>query len=268
MLKEQRLDQILHLLEQNGSVEVNQLCTLFDVTRMTIRRDLNELEAAGKIVRTHGGAVYSEGDILLEKPLSLRMHTENAKKEAIAAFAASTIENGDKLFMNSGTTVYMLARDIDNSHRLMVVTNGLNIATELSTRTNVSLIVIGGELRKDILATTGNLAENMIGLFNFAKAYIGVTAIGPDGRLYHASLIETGMYRQLRELAGRLYILADSGKLGHEDFVCVGQLEPGDILITDEGASPELVAVYEELGATVLCTKLPETQEAPDEPAS
>ena len=91
MLKEKREEQILELLEQHGSVEVSELCTLFGVTKMTIRRDLDKLESEGKISRIHGGAVLSNTDVLLEKPLYVRLNTNTELKERIARKALTLI---------------------------------------------------------------------------------------------------------------------------------------------------------------------------------
>ncbi len=252
MLKEKREEQILELLEQHGSVEVSELCTLFGVTKMTIRRDLDKLESEGKISRIHGGAVLSNTDVLLEKPLYVRLNTNTELKERIARKALTLIHDGDKIFLSSGTTVYSLSRLLDNSRRLLVVTDGLNTALELSKRTNISIIVVGGELRSNTLATTGSFAEHMIRQFSFETAYIGVTAISSDGALYHGSLVEIGLYAELSQIAKKRVILADSAKLGRNDFVCVGHLRPGDTLITDSAAPQELLSIYADLGVTII----------------
>ncbi len=254
MLKEQREEHILKLLEQHGSVEVSQLCNLFNVTKMTIRRDLDALENQGKVTRTHGGAVLNNTDILLEKPLYVRLNTNTEHKDRIAAKAASLISDGEKIFLSSGTTVFSLAKQLDNARRLLVVTDGLNTALELSKRTNISIIVIGGELRNNTLATTGSFAEDMIRQFKFEAAYMGVTSISADGSLYHGSLVEIGLYKVLAEISKRRIIMADSAKLGKDDFVCVGKLRPGDTLITNDEAPPELIKTYRDLGVDVILT--------------
>ena len=237
MLKEQREEQILQLLEQHGSVEVSQLCNLFGVTKMTIRRDLDKLENEGKISRTHGGAV---------------LNTNTEHKERIARRAAAMISDGQKIFLSSGTTVFTLARQLDNSRRLLIVTDGLNTALELSKRTNISIIIIGGELRSNTLATTGSFAEGMIREFKFETAYIGVTSIGTDGSLHHGSLVEIGLYKVLAEISKKLVIMADSDKLGKDDFVCVGKLKSGDTLITDSDADPDIVKLYRDMGVEII----------------
>lgn len=252
MLKEQREEQILMLLEQQGSVEVARLCEILGVTKMTVRRDLDKLEKEGKITRIHGGATLNNPDVLLEKPLALRLHTNAESKRGIAAVAISLLKDGDKVFFSSGTTVYNMARLLDNSKRLLVVTDGLNTAIELAKRTNISIIITGGEVKNNTLAMTGHFADEMIAQFQFETAFLGVTSIAADGTFYHGSLVEVGMFKALEAATKKRVLLADSHKLGKTDFLSVGKLRSGDILITDEGVDPEIAKNYEDMGVEVI----------------
>ncbi|MGL4606309.1 MAG: DeoR/GlpR family DNA-binding transcription regulator [Eubacteriaceae bacterium] len=251
MGKNQRKKQILQLLEQRGTVEVSQLCTLFHVTPMTIRRDLDTLEAQGIIMRTHGGAILNNTDVLLEKPIHLRLNADVKIKESLGTLAAALLKDGEKIFISSGSTIYHFSKLIDNSKRLLVVTDGLNVATELNSRNKISIIVIGGELRENTLSTTGSFAEEMIQQFSFDTAYLGVTSIDHEGNLYHASTVEIGLYKHLSRLSQKVIVLAAASKLGKKDFVCVGKLKPNDLLITDFSADPNLINHYRDLGIEV-----------------
>lgn len=251
MLKQDRQAQILQLLQQQGRVEVRQLCALFGVAKMTIRRDLETLAQQGKLSRTHGGAVPLDSDLLLEAPFALRLEQEADRKDRIARLAAQGIADGEKLFLSSGSTAFSLAQHLDNSKRLLVVTDGLNAALELSRRTSISVIVVGGELRPNTLSTTGAFAEDMLRQFTFEAAYLGVTGLGRDGRLYHGSLVERGLFEALSACTRRRVILADTRKIGREDFVAVGQLGANDTLITNDDAPEDCLAAYRELGVNV-----------------
>ena len=110
---------------------------------MTIRRDLDKLENEGKISRTHGGAVLNNTDILLEKPLYVRLNTNTEHKERIARRAAAMISDGQKIFSELRHHCLYPGAQLDNSRRLLIVTDGLNTALELSKRTNISIIIIG-----------------------------------------------------------------------------------------------------------------------------
>ena len=252
MLKEERQRQVLEILRTKGRVEVTELCQVFNVTNMTIRRDLDDLERAGLLIRSRGGALLSDTNMLVEHPFNIRLNEKKEQKMAIASAAAGSIKDGRKVFLGSGTTVWYLAQRIDNSRRLIIVTDAINIAAELVTRPSITIIQIGGELRPNTYSTVGAFAEDMMRQFICQHAYIGVTGIGLDGSLYVASVAEAGLFRTVFETSHSIYVLADSSKLGVEDFVIIGKLQTNYTLITDSGADPALVANYQNMGITVV----------------
>ena len=251
MSKKQRLEQIEKIVNRRGTIEISKLGETFGVTQMTIRRDLDELEAEGKIIRTRGGAMINNQDALRESPVYLRMNERSALKERLGEKAAMQLRDGQKVLIGSGSTICPFARMVDNTCRLIVVTQSLDIALELSTRSNISIIIIGGELRSNTLSTSGTMADQSLAHFRFDNSFLGVTAIDAEGRLYDRSLIEQGLYGQIRDLSPRITIIADSSKIGQTDFVQVGQLEKGDILVTDDGIDPEIKKGFEERGIVI-----------------
>jgi len=252
MTKEKRLEQIMSLLLSLGSVDINQLSENFDVAKMTIRRDLYELEKRKLIIRTHGGAMLANTDNMFERPFAERLKLNRDKKSAIVKYANTTIHSGDKIFIASGTTMHLLALAIDNSRKLFVVTNSLHIASELVTRSNISIIMIGGELRSNTLSATGTIADNMAAQFQCTSAYMGVNAIDADGNIYLGSTSENGIFHINYEQVENFYILADSTKLGKKDFVNFAKLKRGVTLITDSMADPEMIKNYKDMGAKVV----------------
>lgn len=256
MLKQTRLEQIIKLLNSNGSVEINQLCRLFNVTEMTVRRDLDELAKEGRVIRTHGGAMLSEDNILVEKPFEVRMCSNYEQKNAIAKKALSMIEDGSKIFFNSSSTVFCLANNINNTHRLIIATEAINIANELNTRSNVSVIQIGGELRKNTISCIGYFTEEMLKHFRFDAAFIGINAIDNEGKLYCGSIYEMGIYKNVFASSKKVIVLADSTKLGHQDFTCIGSINDIDTLITDSNIPKDLLKRYREMNINVLIAEL------------
>lgn len=256
MLKKDRLDQIIKLLQSKGVVEVSALCRIFRVTEMTVRRDLDELSEKGLIIRTHGGAILSEDNILVEQPYEARLLLNSEKKEAIAKAALDIIKDGQKIYLDSGTTTLALARAIDNTQRLVIITNAINIAMELNMRLNISVISIGGELRKNALSCTGHFAEDMIKKLRVDLAFTGVGGLGENGELYSGSIVEAGVKQLLMEISNQTVILADSSKIGHEDFVSFGNLKDIDYLITDSKAPAHILDKYREMGVQVIIADL------------
>ena len=251
MTNHNRQEQILQLLNAKGELQVSELASLFNVNPITIRRDLDILESTGKLTRSRGKAILNQSDIMHEKPFDSRIKTNAEQKIKIARLAHSFIRQGEHIFVGSGSTLYYFSKTIDNSKRLWIITDAINSAAELSSRNNVSVFVIGGELTNHTLTTTGSYAESMIQDLQFDTAYIYSTSIDCNGFFYHRSFAEHSIYKHLPQQSKQLVLLADSSKLGQKSFVKVGQLRAGDILITDNGISPQQIKKYEDLGISV-----------------
>jgi len=251
MLKETRHEKILLLLREQGSIQVSKLCSDLQVTPMTIRRDLNELENEGKLLRTHGGALLTNPEENQTTSFFLRSHVQMEQKDRIAQAAAHEIKAGQKLFLGSGTTVYTLSRRVHTIPNLTVVTDSIPLANELSPLPNIHSVMIGGELDSTTLSSTGNMAENMLVHFKFDAAYVSITAIDFDGQMYLNSITEFGIMQVIFSIVDKVYLLVDSSKIGRQDFVCIGKIIPGYTIITD--AIPnEYKKNYEEMDVRTI----------------
>ena len=181
-----------------------------------------------------------------------------AAKKAIAKIALEYIVDGTKLFFNSSSSVLCLVNLIDNSRRLMIATDTISIADELNKRANVTVIQIGGELCKNTLSSSGYMAEAMLRQFHFDTAIVGIKAIDHQGDLYCSSIAERGIYEALFDTADRIIVLADSGKIGHKDFVKVCNMKSIDTLITDENIPEEHLKTFRENGFNVRLAQIAE----------
>jgi len=251
-MKEQRIAQLMVILERLGTIQISQACEIFGVAPMTIRRDLDYLEGQGLISRTHGGARLISNSSLVERSFGERLTIQTEYKQAIARLASSTIYSGERIFISSGSTMHFLTFFLDNSRSLFVITNSLHIASELVNRSNITLIMIGGEVRHNTLSVTGALADDMVSKFHCNKAYMGLTSIDGEGNLYLGSMTEAGILATQFKNTPECYLLADYTKLGKKDFVQVGKLGPRTKLITNANADRALLAAYKEMGTEIL----------------
>lgn len=241
MLKEERLKDIAAMLQTNGRVEVANLCRIFNVTEMTIRRDLNDLAEQEIAVRSHGGAILAPDTMLTERPYELRISHNLAQKEAIAREALPFIHDGDRVYFDSSTTAYCLARLIPNAQKFLAVTDTLATAIELNARSNVKVVCLGGELKKTTGSCTGTFADSMLKTMHFNTAFIGLPRISPNGVLSTSSMGELTIKRSVLERSSQVVILVDSSKLGNPDFLEIGHISEVDVLITDERMPQEFV---------------------------
>ena len=261
MLKKNRLNQILSIVQSKGAVEVSALCRIFGVTEMTIRRDLDELAKKELILRTHGGGILPEDNVLIEKPYEVRSLKNIGKKNAIAEAALKFIKDGQKIIVDSGSTMFLLAKLLNNRHQIMVITNANNIAAELNMRTNISVVSIGGELRKNAFYCVGFFEEEMLKKIRADLGFIGINGIDENGEMYCGSIVEMGIKSGIIQSAERKILLVDSSKIGKSEFVSFGNLRMIDYLITDSNAPSTLIRKYEKMGVEVITAEVNNNKE-------
>jgi DeoR family transcriptional regulator of aga operon len=249
MQQPDRLGAIMERLSLDGSVSVVDIARELEVSPATVRRDLQLLEKQRLLGRTHGGAVPQ--GVLYELPLRYKSTRQPEQKRRIAREAASRVLDGWAIGLTGGTTTTEVARALVDRPRLTVVTNALNIASEIAVRPNLKLVVTGGVARAESYELVGPIAEASLQGLNLDMAFLAVDGISPAAGLTTHHEIEAGTNRALIERAGRVTVVADSSKLGKVAFARICQVTDVDELITDDGADPAAVAALQERGLTV-----------------
>lgn len=242
MNKTDRLQDIQEILTKNGRVEVSNLCRIFNVSEMTIRRDLNILVKNGVAIRSHGGALLFSPSILNERAYELRSNAHIPEKKAIARAALNYITSGIHCFFDSSSTVYNLARIMPNDEKLIVVTDTLKTAIELNNRTNVEVIMIGGEIRKSTYSATGIFAEKMLESMNFDVAFLGISSITMEGDITTTTTTDFQTKSTVLRNSKTKILMFDSSKISSKpDFLLICNIVKFDIIITDSGIPDEFV---------------------------
>src|SRR5438876_107187 len=249
MRQAERLETILEWLSGNGSVNVADISDELGVSAATIRRDLDLLERQRLLARTHGGAV-AQG-VLYELPLRYKSARHQEEKLRIAREAATRVADGHAVGLTGGTTTTEVARALVEHQRLTVVTNALNIASELAVRPNLKLVVTGGVARSESYELVGPLAEASLAGLNLDVAFVGVDGISREAGLTTHHEVEAHTNRALIERARRVVVVADSSKIGRVAFARICEVDRVEALITDEAADPGAVAVLKERGVEV-----------------
>src|ERR1700691_1023068 len=168
MMAEERRTQILQTVRRAGRVRVNELASRFSTSAVTIRNDLNELHQRGLVLRSHGGAVLPD-KILRESPVRERLKAYSDEKRRIGAMAATLINDGETIILDSGTTTLEIARQIKNKRGPQIITNGVNIAAELLDARGVQTFIVGGTVRGDSASILGRSTEDMLEQFRADK---------------------------------------------------------------------------------------------------
>jgi DeoR family transcriptional regulator, aga operon transcriptional repressor len=245
----ERLSTIIERLAENGSLTVADLASSLNASTATIRRDLQLLERQRLLSRTHGGAVPS--GVLYELPLRYKGARHHAEKLRIASEAAGRVVEGEAVGLTGGTTTSEVARALVHAPRLTVVTNALNIASELAVRPNLKLVVTGGMARPESYELVGPIAETSLEGLNLDLVFVGVDGISLRNGLTTHHEVEAHTNLALIDRARRVIVVADSSKIGEVAFARICDLSRAHELITDSGADPEALAAIEDAGVTV-----------------
>ena len=249
MQQAERLGAIMERLSLDGSINVVEIARELEVSSATVRRDLRLLEDQRLLGRIHGGAVPQ--GVLYELPLRYKSTRQPEQKRRIAREAATRVVDGWAIGLTGGTTTTEVARALVDRTRLTIVTNALNIASEIAVRPNLKLVVTGGVARAESYELVGPIAEASLEGLNLDMVFLSVDGISPEAGLTTHHEIEAGTDRALIERASRVTVVADSSKIGKVAFARICQLGDVDELITDDGADPVAVAAFEDRGVTV-----------------
>lgn len=213
-----RKEQILFFMRGKNFVTVDELCSALFVSGATIRRDLRDLEESRQIRRTRGGALLVEG-IANEDPLVIREGRNETQKRVIAAQAAKRVKDGMTLFLDSSSTVFMLARNLEGVSNLRVITNGLKICLLLSERNDLALMCTGGTLRAGSKSLVGQSAVEYVRRLNADAVFMSSRGFSLAGGSTEATEEECFIKREFIKNSKERYLLCDSSKMGN-DYLC------------------------------------------------
>ena len=239
MNKSERCLSILDMLQKQRKVEVNDLAEKFGISEMTIRRDLNFLAQQYNITRTHGGAMMAEQPVVRMISFDESRISHKEAKERIAARAAALVRNGQRIFIDAGSTTRIILNYLDEDTRAVIVTNHLKVAERALQFANLSVIMLGGEMIRITNCSSGTVAEEQLEKHQLDTAFLGAAAIGTDGGLYDGYSPEARFKRSIFSVAKKIYILADSSKFNTYDLNSFASLSQVNGVITDSGIDEE-----------------------------
>jgi DeoR/GlpR family transcriptional regulator of sugar metabolism len=244
-----RFNAILATLQRTGSVSVDELSQQLHVTVVTVRRDLGELERQGRLRRTHGGAVSIEP--LFYEPFRHDTSFQDMlssfadEKRRIARAAADLVQPGETIAVSGGTTTTEVVRSLKALKGISIITNTVNVAMELSSYKDIEVVVTGGHLRGNWFSLVGPLASSAAEMLFADTMFIGVDGIDIKQGLTCTHPAEAEVLRKLVGHSKRRIVVADHSKLGAVAKWLLCPVSEINMLITDRGASDEIVAQFE-----------------------
>src|SRR5262249_53640545 len=244
-----RLEPILECLSGTGSVTDADSSDELGVSAATVRRDLDVLEGKRLLARTHGGAV-AQG-VLYELPLRYKGGRNREEKLRIAREAATRVAAGHAVGLTGGTTTTEVARALVDHQRLTLVTNALNIASEMAVRPSLKLVVTGGVARSESYELVGPIAEASLAGLNLDIVFVGADGVSLEAGLTTHHEVEAHTNRSLIERSRSIVVVADGSKTGLVAFAQLCEIATVNELITAQSANPRTLTALSDAGVRV-----------------
>ncbi len=233
MLKDERYDEILKILDESKYISASELSKRLYVSLPTIRRDLAELHKRGQVIRSHGGAKKVQAESIVA-PLNFRKTVNSIKKRQLCKAAADMINDNDIIFIDSSTTTLQMAECIDDKSHVTVITNGITLATMLAKK-GVKTYCTGGEIFENSLAHYGSFAEEFILKFNIDKMFFSCYGINENGMLTDPSLPETQIRKIAINQSKKTVFMCDESKFALSAPYNLMPIQKLDHIITNTG---------------------------------
>ncbi len=247
----ERRNYVLQRLNEEGHVAVGDLAERFDVSAVTIRKDLGYLEGRNMLVRTHGGAI-ANNHFAYDLPFEEKAKRHEQEKKRIGARAAEMVDERDIIILDAGTTTLNIFRSLRATQHLKIATNSVLIAIEALRRPGLDLILLGGALRASSASVVGPYAEEMLRDHSFRKLFLAGDGFDIAYGLTTTDDYEASLNRLMIAAAEKTIVTVDSSKFGRRGLCRICGLEAIDAVVTDEGAPPAAVDGLEEQGVEVI----------------
>lgn len=243
----ERQNQIMARIQREGEVRINDLKEPFQVTEMTIRRDLEKLEHLGLVRRTLGGCIPVTIDISLKERKTVMID----EKMKIGRIAAELVLPGQSIFIDGGTTTLEIARHLKPHSEITVVTNAINVAEELMEK-QIYTLVIGGMLLEKTLSLVGPIAVETLQKMAFDQIFLGTTGFSLQHGFSNSNVFEAELKKKAIQKAAKVNIVIDHSKFGASLLVSFAELSDVHRIVTDKPIGDELAEACKQQGVDVI----------------
>ncbi|MFI6100526.1 DeoR/GlpR family DNA-binding transcription regulator [Lentzea sp. NPDC051213] len=254
MLPQSRRELILRTLRQDGPSEVRSLAAKLGVSQATIRRDLEQLDADGKLTRVYGGAMnLVVGDIDtddVDDPFAQVAAERAEARDVVARAAAAVVQDGETVLLDIGTTMHRLAHHL-HGKRITVITSNLAVFDELRDDADVELVLLGGMVRRRYHSLVGFLTEDNLRQVHAGQLFLGTSGVRADGAVMDTTLVEVPLKRAMIKAADQVVLVADGGKFPGVGVARVCGPDDLDVVVTTASADPATRLALQEAGVDV-----------------
>lgn len=251
MLKEERYHKIVDWINSRSAVTVDELCEKFHISQSTVSRDLQVLNNAGRLIKTHGGAVSNSTGLATEPSFTYRKTQYTDEKQRIAKKAIEYIRSGETIILDSGTTTFWIAELLGEIENLSIWTNDFYIALELLNHENIDITMLGGRLRRKHFNTMGVLTNQLMKNIHLDRFFLGVDAINVEGGLMVYSTEEAELKRIMIEKSKETIVVCDHSKFEKMALMSISPIDNIQRIITGKETDSQTIDIIRKLNVDV-----------------
>jgi len=253
-IPEKRIIELKKFIQKEKMVTVDKISKLFDISPITVRRDLERLHSEGFLNKVHGGAVYR--DILESEPVfNEQVKLYKDEKARIAKEAAKRINDGDSIIIESGSTCLGLVKHLVNKKNLKISTAGIPVSIELwklsNIKKDIEVSVCGGVIRTGSSVYVGPHAVSYFEKINVGRAFISAVAVSMDKGISTATQFDAELIKAMTRSAKEIILLCDSSKFGNYSYINIMPIGKLDEIVTDKNIDSKFVKEINKLGVKI-----------------
>jgi DeoR/GlpR family transcriptional regulator of sugar metabolism len=261
----ERMQQILQMLETRDSVHVTELAETFAVSEVTVRNDLSELARQGLVARVRGGVRRLQRG-QAELGFDFRLRLEVDRKQAVARAAAEMVGDGEAIALDASTTAYYLALELRAKRELVVVTNGLLIAASLADAPGINVLVTGGMLRLSAMSLVGDLGADLLRSTRINKGFLGARGLSLERGLMDLNPDEVRIKQEMAEACERVIAIVDGTKWHRSALLSFVPADDVYAIVTDASAPEKEVEAWRARGVEVVTAEVASRERSPVRP--
>jgi DeoR family myo-inositol catabolism operon transcriptional repressor len=239
----QRHIKIIEYIKQKGTATLDELCNEFEVSKNTIRRDVNELEEKGVLKKVYGGVIFNDKESVV--PLNVRQTVLTVEKERIGREAARLVNDNDIIIIDSGSTTVHMVKHLKNKQNVTIITNSISVVNEAYEYKNLNVILTGGILLRETSSVVGLDSVENIRKLNAKTAFIAATGVSISKGLTNSSMFESEVKKSMVESADKIVLMVDSTKFNAVSLVTFLELNRVNVIITDKEVEEEYKIYFE-----------------------
>lgn len=249
-MREDRLSRMEDYIRDNKSVSLDTLCQVFDVSKNTVRRDISEIVARTDIRKIYGGVSVQYNKI--PPPFSERSIVNLDAKERIGRCAAQLVDDGDIIYVDSGTTTCHLIDYLQGHKNITVLTHSLDVINRAVPNPELNIVSLSGSLNRKTFSFTGQSTIDVLQDCNISKAFMAANGVTVQNGVTQSTSIEFAIKKSVVARSDRVYLMMESRKFGAVSLLTYCQLDQVDAIVTEKRPPDEFVTAYAELGGRII----------------